>query len=160
MSAARKKLDVARFRDDPADALAARAVALVSLLVAYVAGFLVASLLFLPFMGQLALIVLVGGPIIAAPVLSVAILVLLVFYRSIRLHLVAWCVAAPPIAAALWIAFDLERRSRAPGIDLWSTSEIMGAAWQGLLPLLCASIAAVVFYWMERGSKCRCAGLT
>lgn len=156
MSAARKEPDMARFRDDPVDAFSARAVALLSLLVAYLAGFLGASLLLWPFMGPLALIVLLGGPIVAAPVLGVAIAVLFVFYRSIRVHLVAWCAVAPLLAATIWIAFAFTRRSRARDVDLWSYSEIMGAASQGLMPLFCASIAAVVFYWMERNSKCSC----
>jgi hypothetical protein len=119
------------------------------MLLCYLAGIVVGNLVFILYLGPVVIFTIVVGWLAGVPVLVVAILIFFLFRRSIVRHPLPWCVAAPFLIAALWLAFEWNiYSSRAP--DMYWFLSLRGVWDRTALVLSSASFASALFWYCIR----------
>jgi hypothetical protein len=118
----------------------------VRLAACYVLGIVAGNIILLPWTGPLAIAFIIGGAVIALPLLMVALFVLLLFCNHIQEHLLVWCLFAPISVVIGWLAMEyltiyFER------VDLLQYLAIRNVLERAFLAFVCTSLASLVFYY-------------
>jgi len=122
---------------------------ILGILLCYIVGIIIGNLVFVPFYGLVVIFTIVGGWFIGIPLLVLTILIFLLFRRSIVRHPLPWCVAAPFLIAALWLAFEWDiYSSRAP--DMYWFLSLRGVWERTALVFSSASFASALFWYCIR----------
>lgn len=120
----------------------------------FLAAVVVVGLGLAPFAGPMAVVIPAGALIFGLPSLFVAVAVRAIFDRSIRQRLLAWCLAAPFIAAGTLLAFQYLIDYRRRGYDLASFLSLDSIWSMAGLGLIFASVASAIFYvWESRAGR-------
>lgn len=130
-----------------------RGMSLLNLALGYVAAFGGASLLSLIGGQPFVAIVLLIGSLVALPFLAVAAAVLTLAHSSVRAHLKLWCALAPAVVVIAWLGAEYLGDFRARGFDLLAYLQIRSVWERAVLVLVCASLAAISFYLLERRAE-------
>ena len=108
----------------------------VAVLVAYVTGIVVGNVLWLPYTGGLAVAFILGGLVLALPLLAIAMLSASLARQQIAKRPALWCALAVALVVAVWAVFD---------------NPINRAAVERLaLAATCVLASALAFYWLSR----------
>jgi hypothetical protein len=113
------------------------------MMVSYVYGLLIGNLIFLPVTTFLAPASIVGGAILALPLLLLGWVIMLIFFDHIHARLRIWCVIAPVAVCGLWLAGELALLAGKP-VD-WR-GYVTGTGPRVALALVCASLASMKYY--------------
>jgi hypothetical protein len=100
---------------------------------------------------------MVGGAFLGLPELVLTILIFVLLRRLILRHLLLWCVAAPFLITAAWLAAEWsgDYSSRAPDIFWYLSSR--GTWERAALAFSSASFASALFwYWNCRANAGPC----
>lgn len=126
--------------------------ALGALLCSYLFGILAGNVLFLPLTNVLFIPAIVGGIVLALPLLAIALLALTIFRRHIDDHLLGWCVVTPFVVTAGWIVFEQYAifARQGFGFERYLTDPV--AHLRAALAFTCAAIAAAKFYGMRKSA--------
>ncbi len=113
----------------------------------YLFGLIAGNLLFLPYIGIMAIPFTLAGAVIALPLLVVALTVLLIFRQSIFKYLLYWCLSAPLAVGLFWLFMEyaLVYSNRGFGAaEFLTTRNVLERAF---LALVCASASSLLFYF-------------
>jgi hypothetical protein len=123
------------------------------ILVCYVVGMIVGNLVFVPFFGANAIFTIFGGAFLGLPELALTILIFISFRRSILRHLMPWCVVAPFLITAVWIAVEWSGNYSTRGHDIYWYLSLRGTWDRAALAFSSASFASALFwYWNSRAN--------
>jgi hypothetical protein len=123
--------------------------ALGALLWSYFFGILVGNVLFLPLTNVLFIPSILGGIILALPLLVIAFVTLTAFRRHIDNHLLGWCVVTPFVMTGGWIVFEQYAIFARQGLGFERYLNDPAAHLRAALAFTCAAIAAAKFYSMR-----------
>jgi hypothetical protein len=105
-------------------------------------GAFIAGIATLPFAVGISV---VGGAILGVPILLLAWLVLLVYFERIHAHLRAWCILAPIAVGALWLLGELGNAAHVSD-QFGSRAFTVGAGPRVALAVMCAAFASMRYY--------------
>jgi hypothetical protein len=122
---------------------------LLQIVACYGIGLVAGNLLFFPYSGVLAPILVVGGALLALPILILVIAVFALARKTILRHLALWCVIAPFLIAVIWLLLDWET-SYSSRFDLYRYLALRAVWERALLAFVCASISSALFWYWNR----------
>ncbi len=130
---------------------------LIALAISYVLSFVATGCLAAPFIGGgWSFILATVGAFIGLPFLALAVLGLLIFHRSVRTHPGLWCVAAPLLVTAAWLAADYGFKHGPLGVP-FLTYLTRDGRWEAVFVLATSSMTAVSFFLLEPQARWRVA---
>jgi len=116
-----------------------------NIVLAYFVGLLLGNLILLPFTGVLALALVIGGSILALPLLFIALIIVPFIKSSLEKNLKLWCVIATITIPIAWLILEYSTNysNRTNITNYLSYRNVWERA---LLALFCAASSAMFFY--------------
>ncbi len=120
------------------------------LVFSYIVGLVIGNIAAAPFSGALSVAFLVGGLVLALPILAFALAIALIFETNIQDHLGRWCLSAPLVISAAWLCSEYLLRYAERGHSFFEYLTL-GAVWErAALALVCAVACSGIFYLLMR----------
>lgn len=117
----------------------------------YLFGLITGNLLFLPYVGIMAIPFTLAGAVIALPLLVVALTILLIFRQNIFKYLQYWCLSAPLAVGIFWLFMEYALVYANRGFSVTEILTTRNVLERAFLALVCASASSLLFYfWNNR----------
>jgi len=120
---------------------------LLRILVCYIVGLVVGNLLFVPVFGPVAIFTMIVGIWAGLPELLLTILLFVACRSSILRHPAPWCVAAPFLITAMWLAVEWFDGFSSRGHDVYWYLSLPGTRERAALAFSCAAAGSVLFWY-------------
>jgi hypothetical protein len=120
---------------------------LLNILASYVVGLVVGNLLFVPVLGPIATFTMIVGILAGLPELVVTILLFVACRGSIVRYPAPWCVAAPFLITAMWLAVEWFDGFSSRGHDLYWYLTLPGTRERAALAFSCAAAGSALFWY-------------
>jgi hypothetical protein len=101
----------------------------------------------------LSLIVMMGGAVLALPILLLVVLMFVLLRKWILRHLALWCVVAPVLIVVVWMWAEWQFNYSNRGNDLYWYLSLRNVWERAVLALTCASIASFMFWYLNRTDR-------
>lgn len=117
----------------------------INIILAYLIGLVIGNIILLPYTGALALVFIVGGVIIALPLLGITLLIIPFIKTSLEKNLKIWCIVATIIVPIAWLAMEYIT-NYSNKFDVAGYLSIRNVWERALLAFLCGGSSAVFYY--------------
>jgi hypothetical protein len=119
-------------------------------LISYILGLIIGNLLAMPFLvGTRAIIFMIGGAVMALPLLLIVLLILSVLKGKVEANIRTWCLLAPVVVVISWLTLEFftNYSNRMNVFEYLSLRNVWERAFLGFL---CSSVSATIYFYLVK----------